>query len=241
MAKQIINLGQVANDRTGDPLRTAFDKVNANFTELYELTVDDVQIPTQAGNDGKFLRTDGTDLSWVEILTTAPTSIEYGLSNVSIAGTGGYVNIVVADTSTYTFRNDGRIVIPSLGELQINSSRTGSFNKDVAGGISDVRYTAEAWVTGIKLVIKVEGILDGDGTFTRHSQTCEATVAAIYNSTVTPVMSVYGVIYTSAAALATFTVRRGLDNVIEVVATNSQITESLHVSVHVTKFVSYYD
>ena len=38
MAKQIINIGQSANDKSGDPLRTAFDKVNQNFTELYNLT-----------------------------------------------------------------------------------------------------------------------------------------------------------------------------------------------------------
>ena len=38
MAKQIINVGTTANDRKGDSLRTAFTKVNANFTELYNLT-----------------------------------------------------------------------------------------------------------------------------------------------------------------------------------------------------------
>ena len=35
MAQQTINIGTVANDGTGDPLRTAFDKVNDNFTEVY--------------------------------------------------------------------------------------------------------------------------------------------------------------------------------------------------------------
>ena len=35
MAKQTINIGSSANDGTGDPLRTAFDKINDNFTELY--------------------------------------------------------------------------------------------------------------------------------------------------------------------------------------------------------------
>ncbi len=35
MAKQSINIGATANDRTGDSLRAAFNKVNANFTELY--------------------------------------------------------------------------------------------------------------------------------------------------------------------------------------------------------------
>ena len=35
MAQQIINVGNVANDGQGDPLRTAFIKTNDNFTELY--------------------------------------------------------------------------------------------------------------------------------------------------------------------------------------------------------------
>lgn len=35
MAQQTINVGAAANDGTGDPLRTAFTKCNANFTELY--------------------------------------------------------------------------------------------------------------------------------------------------------------------------------------------------------------
>jgi len=38
MAKQTINIGSSANDGTGDPLRTAFDKVNDNFNELYAAT-----------------------------------------------------------------------------------------------------------------------------------------------------------------------------------------------------------
>lgn len=38
MAKQVINTGTAANAKNGDPLRTAFTKVNANFDELYILT-----------------------------------------------------------------------------------------------------------------------------------------------------------------------------------------------------------
>lgn len=37
MAKQVISVGSAANDGTGDALRTAFQKSNANFTELYNL------------------------------------------------------------------------------------------------------------------------------------------------------------------------------------------------------------
>jgi hypothetical protein len=35
MPQQVINIGSAPNDGTGDPLRTAFDKCNDNFTELY--------------------------------------------------------------------------------------------------------------------------------------------------------------------------------------------------------------
>lgn len=35
MAKQTIGIGSAANDGTGDPLRSAFDKINDNFSEIY--------------------------------------------------------------------------------------------------------------------------------------------------------------------------------------------------------------
>jgi hypothetical protein len=35
MTQQTINIGASANDATGDPIRTAFSKVNTNFTDLY--------------------------------------------------------------------------------------------------------------------------------------------------------------------------------------------------------------
>ena len=42
MAKQVIGVGTTANDGTGDPIRDAFVKVNANFTELYTDDAGDV-------------------------------------------------------------------------------------------------------------------------------------------------------------------------------------------------------
>jgi hypothetical protein len=56
MAQQTINLGTVADDNTGDPLRTAFDKCNNNFDELYawlpampSYTVATLPVATTAG------------------------------------------------------------------------------------------------------------------------------------------------------------------------------------------------
>lgn len=64
MARLNINIGTTANDKTGDPLRTAFDKVNQNFVELYAHVGVDVQIPSQTNNANKYLTTNGTTLRW---------------------------------------------------------------------------------------------------------------------------------------------------------------------------------
>jgi len=49
MTQQIIGVGSTANDTTGDPIRTSFQKTDANFTELYNprnLTITNVLHPT---------------------------------------------------------------------------------------------------------------------------------------------------------------------------------------------------
>ena len=42
MAKDLIDIGTTANDNTGDPIRTAFNKANLMFTELYDDDAGDV-------------------------------------------------------------------------------------------------------------------------------------------------------------------------------------------------------
>jgi len=117
MAKQIINIGLSANDKSGDPLRTAFEKVNANFTELYNTTLADLQIPDQEGQEGKFLRTDGSNLSWVEIITDTSQLVN-GLHTVSLGSDGittlpggGTIDnssgVTVPTGTISTFSNDG--------------------------------------------------------------------------------------------------------------------------------------
>ena len=49
MAQQVINVGTTAGDGSGDQGRTAFTKVNSNFTELYA-TVAGVMLPTYLSN-----------------------------------------------------------------------------------------------------------------------------------------------------------------------------------------------
>ena len=82
MAKQTINIGTTANDKTGDPLRTAFTKVNANFTELYTAlgTVPNgTKTATATGTAGQI----SYDASYIYICTATNTWKRAAL-------TGGY-------------------------------------------------------------------------------------------------------------------------------------------------------
>lgn len=58
MTVQTINIGNVVNDGLGDDLRTAFQKVNANFTALQESLI--VTASNAAGNAGQGLVANGT-------------------------------------------------------------------------------------------------------------------------------------------------------------------------------------
>jgi hypothetical protein len=46
MAQEIINIGAQANDGEGDPLRTAFTKVNNNFSQLFSTAYNTAEIVT---------------------------------------------------------------------------------------------------------------------------------------------------------------------------------------------------
>lgn len=48
-SQEIINIGALPNDGTGDPLRTAFDKINNNFSNLFA-TASSPSIATTSGN-----------------------------------------------------------------------------------------------------------------------------------------------------------------------------------------------
>ena len=86
MARQTINIGTTANDGTGDPLRTAFDKINDNFAELYgadgdsntlngDLDLNGHRIVTTRSNEDIILAPAGTGRVIAGALTFAGTEI----------------------------------------------------------------------------------------------------------------------------------------------------------------------
>ena len=95
MSKQTINIGTTANDGTGDPLRTAFDKANDNYNELYNaLGGSDV---TRVVNNGELDLTvlgDDLDLNGNAILGNALFK-----NNVSLQNGSNPISIVLNATT----------------------------------------------------------------------------------------------------------------------------------------------
>ena len=92
MAQQLIGIGTTANDGTGDPLRSAFDKSNDNFTELYGKP--DLSLAT---NTLTLTKPDGT----TDTVDLAPYLDDTAIVSASIDG-AGTVTFVNSDTSTFT-------------------------------------------------------------------------------------------------------------------------------------------
>ena len=79
-----INTGSSANRGDGDTLRTAFNKINANF-QLIEGNLQS-SIPLATGQDGLFLSSNGTDIVWASLPTV--NSLTNGLYNVTLSSSG---------------------------------------------------------------------------------------------------------------------------------------------------------
>lgn len=195
-----------------------------------------IEVPN---TDNIVLRTDGGDLTYgADGTLKLPAGGDIvDSTGASVLGGGATYDQSLNTTDNVTFDS----VTPT--EIRQNATRTVSATSvTVPGATPTVVYSAPNHLTSIKLVIAAEGQLDGDVTDVRHTQTCEATIAATYYTAAEPIISVYGIVYTSPAPLATFTVTRNtLAGTIEVTAINSQTTNALDVRVHAIQFVSRYD
>lgn len=130
MAKQSIGIGSAANDGTGDPLRTAFDKVNDNFDEVYanDFVTHDRLAARYTESSAETSATAMTlDTSSADVFTwTAGHSTTVAFSNVEIGDTCAV--IITGGGSSYTL---------SLGNI---NGASGTFNK-LAGTYDDTSST----------------------------------------------------------------------------------------------------
>lgn len=182
MTQQIIDIGSTANDLTGDPLRTAFNKTNANFTEVFTKL-------------GKMYANDTADRTGVEDSTEAlaelflaavpdGTPIELD-GNYLISGSimeyafldSGELHIVCKGNVTITVDPDadGFDDILYFGTTAINScSITGGTltingNNKAGRGLSIRHNGAKGGTVNIETPVTVKNILETNAAATREN------------------------------------------------------------------------
>lgn len=134
MAQQTINIGSAPNDGTGDPLRTAFDKTNDNFNDVYG---NDFTTYSRLGTEFKTsaaLATD-VDFSSAQVFTktlTGATTLTFSNASIGMVKdlviTGDFAltlpaGSTVAGTYDGTVSNLIQVVVTGAGQYWYSISQ----------------------------------------------------------------------------------------------------------------------
>jgi hypothetical protein len=129
MAKQAIGIGTSANDGTGDPLRTAMDKTNDNFNEVYALF-----------GDGSTLALSGD----VSVSAGAVTIANDAVENAMIAN----------DAVKYDQLGSEFTTAAALSGTDVDWSTAQTFTKTLSG---DTTLTFSNVSTGMQINLVISG------------------------------------------------------------------------------------
>lgn len=154
MAIQIINVGNIANDGTGDDLREAFIKINNNFQEL-DLRDDEQTSVVNLGSAGEGLYYDkvnfelqfkrlvaGTDITLSSDNQAITINANGGVKSITVDSDSGNVQLsdadtisIVGGTNITTNISNGTLTIDYTGFQELSSDTTPVLggNLDAAG------------------------------------------------------------------------------------------------------------
>ena len=157
MAKQSIGLGTVADDGTGDTLRSAGDKINDNFDELYTSLGDGSTLTSVAvtainnatANELVTIGATTTELDAEANLTFDGSTLSFANSGtnyltISNSSNDAVITSGVQDKDILFKGDDGGSAITAL-TLDISDSGTAIFNNDVVVG-NDLELTSDSSV-----------------------------------------------------------------------------------------------
>lgn len=120
MAIELVNIGRIANDGTGDDLREAFTKINRSLEDL-DLRIDDKTEGENVGSGtGVFYRRDGYNLQFKSLTSTDGTiALVDNTTSVDIKLGAGVADMpLVADTGTpFTLARNATLNIRGAGSV----------------------------------------------------------------------------------------------------------------------------
>lgn len=130
MARQIVNTGTIANDGTGDTLRTAGSKINSNFSELYDA------LGGVSASSSK-LTDSGLDIIGTTHRTKIGAADPSGEISIDFPDTAGNV-VVDAATQTLTNKTLDSAVLnnPSILNLNIKDNDSSHEYSFIAGALT---------------------------------------------------------------------------------------------------------
>jgi hypothetical protein len=150
MSKLNINIGSKANDKAGDTLRTAFDKINLNFSELYTLTGGTSTALTELAQDYAaplFNHASHTNITATyddannKILLTGVASAVWPVANT--AGASGPTKIAIGVNAGLTSQAAGAVAIGNIAGV------TNQGQVAVAIGMNAGNQNQGSWATAV--------------------------------------------------------------------------------------------
>lgn len=125
MAVQTINIGNIANDGTGDDLRVAFAKVNSNFTDIDSRVTVATDAENLGSGEGIFYVKDGNTLEFKSLIAGDNVILSSTANDITVSVPDSLRNIQFnADTGNLAFT--GSDAINLLGGQNIDTIFSGN-------------------------------------------------------------------------------------------------------------------
>ena len=180
MAKKIINIGAQENDRSGDLIRTAFLKINENFTELYTglpmMSVGPTPpIAPHTNGEQWWDSSDGNSYIWYDDTWVPSTSTVADQTKNVRTNTGNSLNI--------DFQADGVITTTQTTDITV------AFSNFTAG--SRVRVIVSTTSASFKVFLGVLAGKSSNGNTFAQATTVPSSMVLEYVCTTTQSSGVY--------------------------------------------------
>ena len=175
MAKQTINIGTSANDGTGDPLRSAMDKANDNFTELYngaggvadgavttaKLAADAVDSDKIADGAVDTVHIADDQITYAKMGAEFTTSATISASDVDWSAAAVHTKTLGANT-TLTFSN------VSTG-MVIDLVIDGNYTLTLPASVKEISGTYDGTVTNLIQIVSTNGSTEQWATISKEA------------------------------------------------------------------------
>jgi DUF2075 family protein len=164
MAIELINIGNVANDGTGDDLREAFIKINQNFEEI-DLRDDEKTTVSNIGavGEGVFARKQGFDLQFKKLVGGTDVTLNSTNDQITLNANGGLKTLLAISDS-------GSIILQETASFNIHGGA--GINTAIVGNTLTITNTSSEIVTDT--TPQLGGNLDSQGFDISNANTITA-------------------------------------------------------------------